>query len=542
MTTRDIEQNELKITKIIDSLVEMLQNKDNLLSEYSYNYKKKDVHLLLIHLLVYKLVITNKEILKFKFNRYKNKFISKKEINLSKITNIKVKTELELLYVIKDKGFDYYYNSQTDAIVFLDNTCVDSKWLLPLLCMIFNTRPILQREINISYAFPSRDIEKLTTKDDELFFLSHFTYYNIRLKLVDASKLPKENTIALLKNSALSYLKHLKQFHHGLEKKDTYLTFYNVLKNECAKEGFQLIEETSNLIKADDSLLNITKDYIDDFFINDSLSKQVHTIENVVWRSRNSITLFENINESIAHLINLITILKIEPTRQTFRELSARKHIKEINILLILLVNKYLMTYYNNEEDIDYSVLDLKDIHPKYMNYLSNEEEQVIKNQIKAYDLEINDIKLEIERYKEERANLKKEELGDKFISELEKCVGNINRLSILIGRINSKIAELNHQIDNLKKSKKEKYRNIDSYYYNNSIIKHICNSIVTCNYYLKTNNVSKIMDNIIIFEDYDNTKKTFYLEISFKEFLKLTKQYSITDLLEQIELPKLSE
>ena len=35
----------------------------------------------------------------------------------------------------------------------------------------------------------------------------------------------------------------------------------------------------------------------EDEFYEQPLSKQVHTIENVVWRSRNSITLFENINE-----------------------------------------------------------------------------------------------------------------------------------------------------------------------------------------------------------------------------------------------------
>ena len=49
-------------------------------------------------------------------------------------------------------------------------------------------------------------------------------------------------------------------------------------------------------------------------------------------------------------------------------------------------------------------------------------------------------------------------------------------------------------------------------------------------------------MDNVVVFEDYDNTTKTFYLEITFKDLLRLSKQYSITDILEQIELPKLSE
>ena len=151
-------------------------------------------------------------------------------------------------------------------------------------------------------------------------------------------------------------------------------------------------------------------------------------------------------------------------------------------------------------------------------------------------------IKNEIETYKEQRSTLDKEKLGDKFLSELERCVGNINRLSILIGRINSKTAELNRQLEEIKKNKKEKYRNIDTYYYNNSIIRHICNSIITCNFYLKTNNKTKLMDNVVVFEDYDNTTKTFYLEITFKELLRLSKQYSITDILEQIELPKLSE
>lgn len=541
MTTRDIEQNELKITKLIDSLVEILENRDNLLQDYSYNYQTSNVHLLLIHLYFYKLAITDKELLRTKYIKYKNKFISKKEINLTKITNIKADSELDLIYKIKDKGFDYTYN-RNDCIAFLDNSWVDAKWLLPFLCMILEDKKESQNIINICYAFPSSDITKLTDKEDELFFLSHFTYYNIRLKHVDTSIPIQNNTIVLLKNAAINYLKHLKQYHHGLEQKDTYLTFYNVLKNECTKHGFELVEQQNNLIKANENMLNIVKDHIDQNFINKSLSKQVYTIENIIWKSSNTITLLDYVGESISNLINLISLLRLESKKQTYRELSNRKEIKEINIMLILLINRYLITYYNNEEDIDYSILDLKGINPKYMNYLSNNDEQEIKDQIKAYDNEVNTIKLEIEEYKAARSSLDKETLGDKFLNELEKCVGNINRLSILIGRINSKTAELNRQLEDLKKSKKEKYRNIDSYYYNNSIIRHICNSIITCNFYLKTNNTQRIMDNVIVFEDYDNTTKTFYLELSFKELLRLSKQYSITDILEEIELPKLSE
>ena len=297
-----------------------------------------------------------------------------------------------------------------------------------------------------------------------------------------------------------------------------------------------------NLIKADESILNITKEYIDPLFINKSLSKQISIIENIIWKSSNSITLLDYVGESITNLINFISLLKLESKKQTYRELSNRRQIKEINILLMLIINRYIITYLDNDEDIDYSVLDLRGLNPKYMNYLSNGDEQEIKNQIKAYDTEIIGIKNEIETYKEQRSTLDKEKLGDKFLSELERCVSNINRLSILIGRINSKTAELNRQLEEIKKHKKEKYRNIDTYYYNNSIIRHICNSIITCNFYLKTNNKTKVMDNVVVFEDYDNTTKTFYLEITFKDLLRLSKQYSITDILEQIELPKLSE
>ena len=541
MTTRDIEQKDIKITKLIDALVEMLQNRDNLLQDYSYNYQTSNVHLLLIHLYFYKLAITDKELLRTKYLNYKIKFISKKEINLSKITNIKAESEFDLLLKIKDKNFDYSFN-QNGAIVFLDNSWVDSKWLLPFLCMILEDKKESEKEINICYAFPSSDITKLTSKDDELFFLSHFTYYNIKVKHVDKTKPLQDNTIVILKNAAINYLKHLKQYHHGLEQKESYLTFYNVLKNECHKQGFELIEEKSNLIKANENILNITKEYIDSIFMTKSLTKQISTIENIIWKSSNSITLLDYVGEAISNLINFISLLRLESKKQTYRELNNRYKIKEINVLLILLINRYLITYFDNEEDIDYSILDLRGLNPKYMNYLSNGDEQLIKDQIKSYDLEINSIKLEIETYKEQRANLDKEALGDKFISELEKCVGNINRLSILIGRINSKTAELNRKLEEIKKDKKEKYRNIDTYYYNNSIIKHISNSIITCNFYLKTNNKTSLMDNVIVFEDYDSTTKTFYLEITFKELLKLSKQYSITDILEQIELPKLSE
>ena len=47
---------------------------------------------------------------------------------------------------------------------------------------------------------------------------------------------------------------------------------------------------------------------------------------------------------------------------------------------------------------------------------------------------------------------------------------------------------------EELKKEQIDKYRNLDLYNYNRSTIKHICNSIIGCNYYLKTSNTTSIL------------------------------------------------
>ena len=87
-----------------------------------------------------------------------------------------------------------------------------------------------------------------------------------------------------------------------------------------------------------------------------------------------------------------------------------------------------------------------------------------------------------------------------------------------------------------------EKYKNIELYNYNHSIIRHICNSISGCNFYLKTNNNNELMENIIIFEDYKKSDNTFYLEITFKELLKISNTSVITSIEEQVDLPKLAK
>ena len=76
---------------------------------------------------------------------------------------------------------------------------------------------------------------------------------------------------------------------------------------------------------------------------------------------------------------------------------------------------------------------------------------------------------------------------------------------------------------------------------YNNSIIQHICNSITSCSFYLKTNNSIDLLENIIIFEDYKRADNAFYLEISFRNLLKISNTKKITGIEEQTDLPKLA-
>jgi hypothetical protein len=150
--------------------------------------------------------------------------------------------------------------------------------------------------------------------------------------------------------------------------------------------------------------------------------------------------------------------------------------------------------------------------------------------------------KSKLEEYKVERANLNKEELGqDKYQKELERCVSSINRESIVIARLNSNISSLSRKYEELKKDQLDKYRNLDLYNYNRSTIKHICNSIIGCNYYLKTSNTTSILSNIIIFEDYEKTDNSFYLEVSFKELLKISSKSVINGILDLNDLPKLA-
>lgn len=532
-----------QISLIIESLIEMVKNPKRQVSECSYFYHEKERKTFRIFIYLFKLIVNDKNYLKKRYEEYKNKFPNN-EFQPKEITNIKCKDELELLLSIQEKlvQLEFHYSEKTNLLMFVDGTFIQMGWLSAITPHILNnTSGTETKEINICYTIPEKEIQKVTSKNKTEDFLSKFTYYNIKVKHTDKSKEIKENNILIVKNAAINYLKHLKQYKHGLENKETYMIFYNLLKNECNKEGFELKEKKCNLLDVDECHLNRVKELINEEFINYQLSKQVHLIENFIWQSSNDITLLEHTNNSIDKLIQLIELINDNP-KETYESLRNQVGANDIQILLILIVNQFITVYSNENEEVDYSLINLSSIKPKYMNSICGQYEQDLKTRIQSLNVEIVSNKNKLEMFKQERVELdSKGYEPDKYQKELEYYVSNINRESISIARLNSKLNSLSKEYEDLKKQQKKKYRNVELYNYNHSIISHLCNSILGCSYYLKTNNNTSLFDNIIIFEDYEKTDNSFYLEVSFKDLLQISSKNLINGVIEQNDLPKLA-
>jgi hypothetical protein len=533
------------ISLIFDSIIDIIKYPKTPLDNNAYFYHTLYRNEFIIYIYIFKLLINDNDYLKQKYLIYKNKYHDKKSITFSKITNLEVKDELELLYLIKEKTLSGSYKIDTEnhTITYKDLSYIDSNWLITFISLLLdNSSSDCDKEINICYTIPNKDIFKLKKPSDIEAFLSEFTFYSIKVRHVDLSRPVKENNILIVKNAAINYLKHLKQYKHGLETEESYRIFYNLLRNECRKDGFELEEKELSLVSVDEKLLNKVYSYIDDTFYTYQLSKQVHIIENCIWQSSNDITLLEHTNSSIDYSIDFLSVLRLNK-ELTYEELKQKYDVNDIQILLILVTSKFLLTYYNSNQEVDYSLINLTSIKPKYMNSICPDEEQELKTLIKSYEVELNTAKKEMDKYKADRQALDSEELPpDKYQKELERCVGNINTTSIVIGRINSNLSSLIREYESIRKEKESKYNNVDLYNYNYSIIKHICNSIIGCSYYLKTNNLSSIFNNIIIFEDFEKTDNSFYLEVSFRELLKISKQSFINGILNQSNLPKLAK
>jgi len=533
-----------QISLIINSLIDLIKYPNTIINNCAYFYHESAQESFIIYLYIYRLLINDFDYIEKKYQLYLENSHNENNFSPSSITDIACQDEIDLLYILKEKlsTSEYHYDISSSRIIFDDNSYIDSNWFKSFISLLLdNSKSSEAKEINICYTIPNKDINKVTTENELNDFLKEFNYYSIKVKHTDSSKPVKENNILVVKNAAINYLKHLKQYKHGLENEDSYLIFYNLLKKECHKEGFELEEQELNLLDVDPKFLDKIYNFIDEDFYNSQLSKQVHLIENIVWQSSNDITLLQHMNNSIDNLFSLLKILQ-DNQDLPYSKVKEEYKINDIQILLILITSKFLLTYLNILDEIDYSLLSLTSIKPKYMNNIYRSQEQEFKIKLKSLNIDLMSSKKELEKYKEERSKLNLKELGDdKYKKELERCVSNINRVSIIIGRLNSNISSLSKEYEELKQTQEEKYRNVDLYNYNHSIIRHICNSIIGCSFYLKTNNNSAIFSNIIIFEDYEKTDNSFYLEVSFKELLKISSQYLLNGLIDQNDLPKLA-
>ncbi len=550
MVSKEFRKQQNDISLIIDSLIKMITYKDILIDNTEYYFHNNARNNFLYSLYIFKLIINSNEYLTDKYNEYLthikdkvNKNTNLKEISIKKISNIKIFNVIDLLIYVREQVINKGYLIK-DNKIYLDNEYIDATWLAQVISLIFDSKKgeTSKKNITICYTIPNKDIKKIEEEKDLDKLLSQFTYYYIKVKYTDKTKPIKENNILIIKNAAINYLKHLKQYKHGLETEESYLIFYNLLKNECHKQGFVLEEETYFLNELDEKYLSKVKDYITPSFYTFSLSKQVHSIENRVWQLSNDLTMLEHMNYAFDSTMNFINLLHTKTKGATYSKLKWTYNLRDIQILLVLIIQKFANTYLLNDEEIDYSLLDLTGIKPEYMNSIGDTEEQDIKNNIKGLEVELMSYKATLDKYKEEKKSLNLEELGqDRYLKELERIVGNINRTSIEIATINSTIAGINREYEETKKKQASKYNNVDLFNYNNSIIQHICNSITSCSFYLKTNNNNDLLDNVIIFEDYGRADNAFYLEISFRSLLKLSNPKKITGIEEQTDLPKLA-
>ena len=538
---------------IIDALIDIIVKKDILISNTSYYYHNDDLQEFLVSLYVLKLLINNEEYFEKKQDEYielvSNKLSDNSTISnldISRISNIEAENEIDLIRKLKELFLNnrYLYIKSDKKIVFDNDLYVDVKWLLTYLVLLFDktNNGGSKKSINVCYTIPDKDIEKCNKINKLDDFFAHFTYYKISVSDSESNKGIKDNSILVIKNAANNYLKHLKQYRYGLESEEAYLIFYNLLKNECNKQNLRLEEEVCVLSELDDNYIEKIKSFINYNFLDFSINKQTKTIENIIWQLSNNLTILEHINTYIDSVIELISLLNKRDNGVSYSYLKRENKLHDIQILLMLIVLKFMITYIH-DDDIDYSLLDFTNIKPEYMNIMDMEEEMQLKREIARLKEDIKNKNEELDQYKFERQSISKDNLGqDKYRKELEMCISSINRISIDISNLEASISNYEKELDSIRFEKKVKYRDLDSYNYNHSIIRHMVSSICHSGFYLKTNNNNDLLDNIIIIEDYVKTDNAFYLEVTFKDLLRISNLNIIEGVEEQGDLPKLKE
>ena len=541
-------KNTNDILIMTDIIIDIITNKDTPIEKTDYYFHNKEKQVFLIYIYLLKLLINTKDNINKSELIYINKIIDKlnsktniSNLNIKKISNINVKTELELLKTIKDDilNYKYYYNKLENRIYFSNDDYIDIKWLLHILILYLdNNKETTKEELTINYIIPKKDIEKCFYLEELDEFFKQFDFYKIKISCNEEDHL-EENTILVLKNASNNYLKHLKKYKRGEESEEAYLIFYNLLKNECHKQGYKLEEQIRVLSELDEHYLRKIKSYITNSFTSFDVNKQIITIENTIWKLNNTITLLETNNTSMDYLIELLSHLHKKEQRLTYHKLKWTYNLHDVRILEMLIITKFTGVYLH-DDNINYKQLNLTNFNPAYMSSVPNKEVEDIKIKIKELERELSQSNNELDEYKFERQSISKEVLGEiNYKNKLEICIGNINRISIVINTIKANIENLYKEYE--ESLIKQSENNKESKYNNNySIIKHILSSILSSSFYLKTNNNNHILENIIIFEDYTNTDNAFYLEVTFKDLLDICESKKIEKIEELDELPKL--
>ena len=88
--------------------------------------------------------------------------------------------------------------------------------------------------------------------------------------------------------------------------------------------------------------------YLKEEFESFQLSKQVHTIENIIWQLSNDLTLLEHVNMYIDRVIDLITSLRQVKSKKTFNIIKQENNLSSISLLLVLIVHKFTLNYLLN--------------------------------------------------------------------------------------------------------------------------------------------------------------------------------------------------
>lgn len=523
---------------IIDSLIKIITKPDTLINTTDYYYRVKERQEFICSLTLLRLLVNNLTY----FEEIYNENSGCLNIELSKLTNYQSQSFIKTLQFLKEKLKNDNYLLKKDNKIYFNDTWFDIKILLRYLTIIINMDKFKENELTFYEIIAPDELKPIDNNNyDE--FLSQFVYCQIILKEKSNNIPNKDASLTTLKNAVHNYLKHVKRFHQHLEEKESTIIFYGILKNECTKQNYEMIEKEIFLNELPSPELTKLKKHLNSQFANHSPKYQLHFLENLIWHLNNDRLIQKMINKYIDSLLKFLKCLNNNDNKLTYNTIIKKYHLNSYNIIIILAIHKFSLNFLLNHSQIDYSLLDLKNVKPERMKtYLSIEEE---KNNEKIAELkaQIEDCKKELALTKEEKKNLKKEELGlEKYLKKLEVIINKINGLTTKISKIKEEAYNVNQKHLEKLNNQKKQYKDLKLYDYNSSIIKHICASITNATFYLKANSSKQLLENTVIFEDTTDSDNIFYLEISFKDLLRISNQKIINGLEEKLDLPKLAE